>query len=62
MNEYFVEMDHSQKNKKKFNPAALKAQKEARDRVKVAQKEARDRGVFEERPIYHNLKASGDSG
>ena len=36
--EHYFEMDHSQKNKKKFNLAAVKAQKEVRDRLRAAKR------------------------
>ena len=34
--EYYAQMDHSQKNKKKFNLAAVKAQKEVRHKLRAA--------------------------
>ena len=34
--EHYAKMDHSQRNKRKFNLAALKAQKEVKDQIRAA--------------------------
>ena len=36
--EHYAEMDHSQRNKKKINLTAVKAQKEVRDRLRAAKR------------------------
>ena len=36
--EYFTEVDHLQRNKKKINFVAVKAQKEVRDRLRAAKR------------------------